>query len=49
MAPLTADGAGRQIKALDSGRPLSRKGTGLGCLLDLFNSDVTSTEHLEMF
>lgn len=49
MAPLTADGVGRRIKALDSGRPLSRKGTGLGCLLDLFNSDVTSTEHLEMF
>lgn len=49
MAPFTLDGVGRQIKALDSGRTLSRKGTGLGCLLDLLNSEVTSLEHLEMF
>lgn len=49
MAPFTVDGAGRQIKALHSGRTLSRKGTGMGCLLDLFNSEVTSVEHLEMF
>lgn len=49
MAPFTVDGVGRQIKVLDSGRTLSRKGTGMGCLLDLFNSDVTSVENLEMF
>lgn len=49
MAPFTVDGVGRQIKELDSGRSLSRKGAGMGCLLDLFNSDVTSIEHLEMF
>lgn len=49
MAPFTVDGVGKRIKALDSGRTLSRKGTGLGRLLDLFTSDVTSTQHLEMF
>lgn len=49
MAPFTPDGVGRQIKAPDSGRTLSRKGTGLGCRLDLLSSEVSSVEHLEMF